>query len=74
MELAEPIAEFAWDAMYALASCGHLGLAERAKAILAGFRQRGPDPDWLLGVSREPFRDREVRERLAAGLNMALAF
>ena len=74
LELAEPTAEFAWDAMYALASCGHLGLVERAKAILAGFRQQGPDPDWLLGVSREPYRDKAVRERLLFGLNAALAF
>jgi TolB-like protein len=70
----EPLAENAWDAMYALASCGHLGLVERAKAILARFRQRGPDPDWLLGVSHEPFEDKGVRERLISGLNTALAF
>ena len=74
LEGTEPFAEFAWDTMYALASCGHLGLAERAKEILSRFRQLGPDPDWLLGLSHEPFRDKEVRERLAAGLNMALAF
>jgi TolB-like protein len=70
----EPLTEFAWDTMYALASCGHLGLVERAKAILARFRQQGPDPDWLLGVSHEPFRNEDVRERLVAGLNIALAF
>jgi TolB-like protein len=70
----EPLAESAWDAMYALASCGHLGLAERARAILARLRQHGPDPDWMIGVSHEPFRHKEVRERLVAGLNMALAF
>ncbi len=70
----EPLLEFAWDTMYALASCGHLGLVERAKSILTPFRQRGPDPDWLLGASHEPFRDKGVRERLIAGLNIALAF
>ena len=70
----EPALEFAWDTMYALASCGHLGLVERAKSILTGFRSRGPDPDWQLGVSHEPFRDHTVRERLVAGLNIALAF
>ena len=63
-----------WDAMYALACCGHLGLADRARAITARFRQLGPDPDWLLGASHEPFRDKGVRERLIAGLNIALAF
>ena len=63
-----------WDAMYALACCGHLGLADRAREILARFRQQGPDPDWLIGVSHEPFRDKAVRERLVAGLNIALAF
>jgi tetratricopeptide (TPR) repeat protein len=74
LEGTEPQAEYAWDTMYALASCGHLGLGERAKSILSRFRQQGPDPDWLLGVSHEPFRDKSVRERLVAGLNIALAF
>jgi hypothetical protein len=74
LEGTEPLPEFAWDTMYALASCGHLGLVERAKVILSRFRQQGPDPDWLLGVSHEPFRDKGVRERLVAGLNAALAF
>ena len=74
LEGTEPMAEYAWDTMYALASCGHLGLVERAKAILTRFRQQGPDPDWLLGVSHEPFRDKGVRERLVAGLKIALAF
>ena len=74
LEGTEPQADFAWDTMYALSCCGHLGLADRARAILAPFRQRGPDPDWLLGVSHEPYRDKGVRERLIAGLNTALAF
>lgn len=74
LEGTEPVLEFAWDTMYALSSCGHLGLVERAKSILTRFRQLGPDPDWSLGVSREPFRDRAVRERLAAGLKLALSF
>ena len=74
LEGTEPQAEYAWDTMYALASCGHLGFVDRAKAILSRFRQQGPEPDWLIGVSHEPFRDRGVRERLVAGLNLALAF
>jgi adenylate cyclase len=74
LEATEPLVEFAWDAMYALASCGHLGLVERAKAILSRFRQQRSDPDWLFGVSREPYRDKAVRERLLLGLNTALAF
>lgn len=74
LEATEPQAEYAWDTLYALASCGHLGLAKRAKDILARFRQQGSEPDWLLGASHDPFRDKEVRERLVAGLDMALAF
>jgi TolB-like protein len=74
LEGTEPLVEFAWDTMYALASCGHLGLVERAKAILSRFRQQRPDPDWMLGVLHEPFRDKGVCERLVAGLNIALAF
>ena len=70
----QPMMEFAWDTMYALSSCGHLGLVERAKSILASFRQLEPDSDWMIGVSHEPYRDKGVRERLIAGLNIALAF
>ena len=74
LEGTEQFTDFAWDTMYALASCGHLGLVERAKSILARFRQHRPDPDWLVGISHEPYKDRGVRERLIAGLNLALAF
>ncbi len=74
LESVEPLAEFAWDAMYALACCGHLGLSDRAQAVLSRLRQQRPDPDWLLGVSHEPYTDEGVRERLIAGLNTALAF
>jgi TolB-like protein len=74
LEGTEPLLEFAWDTMYALSSCGHLGLVERAGSVLTRFRQRGMDPDWMLGVSHEPFRDKGLRERLISGLNTALAF
>jgi TolB-like protein len=74
LEGVEPFAECAWDAMYALACCGHLGLSDRARAVLSRLRKQRPDPDWLLGVSHEPYRDEGVRERLIAGLNTALAF
>jgi len=74
LEGVEPLAECAWDAMYALACCGHLGLSVRAGEVLARFRKHRPDPDWLLGASREPYRDERIRERLIAGLKTALAF
>jgi TolB-like protein len=70
----EPLAECAWDAMYALACCGHLGFSDRARTILSSFRTQRPDPDWLLGVSHEPYQDKGVCERLIVGLNRALAF
>jgi TolB-like protein len=74
LEGVEPLVEFAWDTMYALASCGHLGLKERSRDILTQFRQDRPDPDWLVGTTHEPFRDENVRHRLIDGLNKALAF
>ena len=70
----EPLGDFAWDIMYALSSCGHLGLADRAKAILSRFQKLGPEPDWFLGASRDPFRDRSLNDRLVAGLNRAFAY
>ena len=60
--------------MYALACCGHLGQAGLARATLARLRQQGRSPDWLLGVSREPYRDPAIRDRLKAGLKLALAY
>ena len=64
----------AWDIMYALSCCGHLERAEQARATLARLNQQGRDPDWLLGVSREPYRDAKIRERLIAGLEVALTW
>lgn len=69
-----PLAEFAWDTMYALASYGHLGLADQARAIRQRFLQHGPEPDWNIGIAHEPFRDETVRDRLRAGLQITLAF
>jgi TolB-like protein/Flp pilus assembly protein TadD len=64
--------ERAWDIMYALSCWGHLGRVEQARATLARLSQQGREPDWLFGVSREPFRDPAVRDRLIAGLKLAL--
>ena len=62
-----PQGEMAWDIMYALSCYGHLGRTEQAQATLARLQQQGRNPDWLLGVSHEPYRDAKVRERLIAG-------
>ena len=67
------LTDFAWDNMYALACYAHLGKAVEARAMLARLKQQGRAPDWQLGLSREPYRDASVRDRLAAGLEMALA-
>ena len=68
----EHIGEFAWDNMYALACYAHLGRPEQARAMLARLKQQGRQPDWHLGLSREPFRDQSVWNRLRDGLNAAL--
>jgi TolB-like protein/Flp pilus assembly protein TadD len=70
----ELITEAAWDNMYALSCCGHLGLADQALRTRARLQQQGHDFDWRLGVSREPYRDEGIRERLIAGLDTALSF
>ncbi len=69
----EPQAEMAWDIMYALSCCGHLGRAEQARATLARLQQEGRDPDWRFGVKREPYRDARLRAHLINGLELALA-
>ena len=63
----------AWDIMYALSCCGHLGRVEQARATLARLRREGRSPDWRLGVSREPYRNADPREQLIAGLKLAQA-
>ena len=66
--------DFAWDNMYALACYAHLGRPEPAKAMLAQLKEKGRAPDWQLGLSREPFRDAKVRNRLRDGVMMALSW
>jgi pentatricopeptide repeat protein len=70
----EHIGAFAWDNMYALACYAHLGKPEQAWAMLARLKQQGRQPDWNLGLSREPYRDRSVWNQLRDGLNAALSF
>ena len=70
----EAFPDGAWEMMYALACCGHLGLEDQAKAILKRFAAEGRNPDFLAGATREPFRNPEVRERLIEGLKLALSF
>ena len=69
----EPQAEMAWDVMYALSCCGHLGRAEQARAMLARLQAEDRDPDWRFGVKREPYRDSSLRAHLMKGLELALA-
>ena len=70
----EPIPEPAWDVMYALACYGHLGQRDKAAAAVARLPDQGRNIDFMLGVAHEPFRDPEVRERLTAGLRIALSW
>jgi TolB-like protein len=66
--------DFAWDNMYALACYAHLGRPEQAKAMLALLKQQGRAPDWQRGLSREPFRDANVRDSLREGVMTALSW
>ena len=64
----------AWDTMYAMACLGHLGNHEQAAACRARFQAAGRTWDLLKAARAEPYLDPEPRERLIAGLEMALAF
>ncbi len=70
----ELLPEVAWDAMYALACYGLTGEKQKARALRTRLAEAGRAPDWQLGLSREPYRDPAVRERLAEGLRKALSF
>jgi TolB-like protein len=69
-----PQSERAWDLMYALSCCGHLGRVEQARATLARLAETGRNPDWALGISREPYSDPLVRDRLSEGIRLAIMF
>ncbi len=68
----EPIPEPAWDMLYVLACYGLLGEKLKARAVLARLAAAGRSPDWALGISREPYRDPAIRERLSEGIAKAL--
>jgi TolB-like protein len=70
----EPIPIPAWDNLYALACYGLMGERSKARATLERLAAEGRKPDWAFGISRQPFRDPSVRERLSDGLAKALAF
>ncbi len=70
----EPIPEQAWDVMYALACYGLMGEKQKARATLAKLAEAGRNPDWALGISRQPYRDPAIRERLSEGIAKALSF
>jgi TolB-like protein len=69
-----PLGEMAWDIMYALSCYGHLGRKQQARAALSRLRQQGREPDWLFGVSREPYREPTVRGQLREGVKSALSW
>ena len=64
--------DYSWHMMYALASCGFLGHLEKASAIIARFAAQGRAYDFIAAAVREPYRDPAIRDRLRAGLAMAL--
>lgn len=70
----EPIHIPAWDIMYVLACYGHLGDKVKARAKLAELTEAGRKFDWDLGISREPYRDAAIKQRLSDGVAKALAF
>ncbi len=64
----------AWDIMYALACYGLMGEKMKAQATLSRLKEAGRSPDWALGISREPYSDPAIRDRLTEGVRKALAF
>ena len=70
----EPIPIPAWDIMYALACYGHLGEKAKTRRMLTELTNAGREIDWKFGISREPYRDPAIKQRLSDGLSKALAF
>jgi hypothetical protein len=59
--------------MYVLASCGFLGLRDKARAIIDRFASQGRVYDFIAAAEREPYREPRPRERLIEGLKLALS-
>ena len=65
-------ADFAWQSMYQIACCGHLGEPQQAQAIVARFAAQGRMPDFHAAAARESYSDRAAQERLVEGIRLAL--
>lgn len=58
--------------MYVLACYGLKGERLKARAILVRLGESGSMPDWALGISREPYSDQAIRDRLSEGIRLAM--
>ncbi len=67
-----PLFDNASDMMYLIACYGYLGERDKAQAIIDRFAAQGRMFDFFAAAAREPYRDPELRERLIAGLKLAL--
>jgi TolB-like protein len=68
----EPFADLAWQMLYSIAAHGHLGERDKAQAIVARFAAQGRVHDYFAAAAREPYVHPEPRDRLIAGLKLAL--
>ena len=62
----------AWQMMYLIACHGFLGELDKSQTIIDRFAAQGRVFDFIAAAAREPYRDPELRERLIAGLKLAL--
>lgn len=69
----EPFADLAWQMLYSISAHGHLGERDKAQAIVARFAAEGRVHDYFAAAAREPYLHPEPRDRLIAGLKLALA-
>lgn len=68
----EPFADLAWQMLYSISAHGHLGERDKAQAIVARFAAQGRVHDYFAAAAREPYVHPEPRDRLIAGLKLAL--
>jgi TolB-like protein len=67
----EPSADRYWDAMYLVASHGHLGSAGRAAVLIERYRKSHPQLSFMAIAASEPFVRSEDSGRLLEGLRKA---
>lgn len=72
LPVVEAIPEGLWDMMYALSCYGHLGMKEKARALVRQLSHENRLVDFSAIAAREPYASHGTRKLLVSGIDEAL--